>query len=105
MSPAGVNHSYHTQAGRWYKDDRVSTWETECLWVLKRAEKPPHIVTTITITFYFSNHRKNDIDGRIKGVLDVLQKGGIVKDDSQITELHVYKTFTSKDQAGILVLF
>lgn len=43
----------------------------------------------VTMTFYFGDHRRRDIDGGIKYVLDILTKGIVYNDDSQIIDLHV----------------
>ena len=103
MSPAGINHTYHTNQGKFYKDQRVKDWEEECLWILKKAIKPLHI-TKVSIYFIFNNLRKNDIDGRIKSVLDLLQKAGFYNDDSLVDELRVYKRYDSKKASIVIEL-
>jgi Holliday junction resolvase RusA-like endonuclease len=95
LPPLSTNHSYHTSNGRWYKDEQMTVWEDECLYKLKRVKKPfsPQSSYTVEIDFYFGNKRKNDIDGRIKGVLDMLGKAGFYPDDSLITRMIVSKQF------------
>lgn len=99
MSPAGTNHSYHTSGGRWYKDGKVVTWEKENLIELKKITYRPDKVADfcVNIGFYFDNKRKNDIDGRIKAVLDILGKAGFYPDDSLITDLVVSKRYDKEN--------
>jgi len=40
-----------------------------------------------TITFCFANKRKQDIDNRIKPLLDALQEANLFADDSQLDQL------------------
>lgn len=42
-----------------------------------------------TVTFYFRGTNMGDIDNLCKPVLDVI-KGSLIRDDSQIKELHAY---------------
>ena len=44
----------------------------------------------INVLFYFKDNRKRDIDSHLKALLDSMS-GIVYKDDSQITELHVFK--------------
>lgn len=48
------------------------------------------------IVFYFDNKRKNDIDNRLKALLDCMT-GILYEDDSQIKELHVYKKYDKEN--------
>lgn len=95
MSPAGTNHSYHTNGKRWYKDERITSWEKENLWLLKKVKYRPAKTEDfcVNIGFYFDNKRKNDIDGRIKAVLDILGKAGFYPDDSLVIDLIVSKRY------------
>lgn len=50
----------------------------------------------INVVFYFGNNRKNDIDTRLKALLDCCT-GVLYEDDSQITELHVFKEYDKEN--------
>jgi len=50
---------------------------------------------TLNILFYFKNGRM-DIDNALKGLLDCMT-GLVYVDDSQITELHVFKMVDKKN--------
>jgi len=45
---------------------------------------------TVNVMFHFKDKRKKDIDSHLKVILDSMS-GIVYKDDSQITEMHVYK--------------
>lgn len=97
MCPSSTNHTYHTSGGKWYKSASMVEWERDCLWLLKgkvkKVKLSPVNTLCVNICFFFGNKRKNDIDGRIKPVLDLLQKLGAYEDDSLITDLIVAKRF------------
>ena len=44
----------------------------------------------LNVLFYFKDKRKRDIDSHLKALLDSMS-GIVYLDDSQVTELHVYK--------------
>jgi crossover junction endodeoxyribonuclease RusA len=96
MCPTGTNHAYHTNGGRWYKDKKVKNWEEECLLELKGKTVLVNKAWP-EIWFYFGNKRKNDIDGRLKAVLDLMQKAGLVKDDSEIMDATLHKRFDKEN--------
>lgn len=99
LPPTGTNHAYHTNNGRWYKDSKISVWEDAQLYKLKHT-KPVQIRPEglcVNIGFYDADKRRRDIDGRIKFVLDLLQKAGFYKDDSLITDLFVSKRYSKED--------
>lgn len=98
MIPTGINHTYHTNHGKWYKDKKVKDWEEECLWILKK-DRSKVIVDffIVSMWFYFNNKRKNDIDGRIKACLDLLERAKFIENDSQVTDLIIRKRFDKEN--------
>lgn len=44
---------------------------------------------SVTITLHFRDRRRNDLDGRLKGLLDSLCQAGLFTDDEQVDELIV----------------
>ncbi len=94
LPPSGTNNAYHTgRAGNWYKDDNVKAWEKLCLWKLKGKVKKVKYThwLCVDICFVFGDRRRRDIDSKIKFCLDLFQKAGAYKDDSEITDLNVHK--------------
>jgi Holliday junction resolvase RusA-like endonuclease len=57
---------------------------------------PTEEQVSLEIKFYFGNKRKNDIDNRLKALLDCMT-GYLYGDDSQIKELHVYKEYDKEN--------
>ncbi len=94
MIPVSINAMYpSSRTGRRYKSEAAKIWEQDCLFQLLTVKRPKNKITTLYIEFVFNNMRRNDIDNKIKPTLDMLQKAGFLQDDSQIMELHVYKSF------------
>lgn len=54
-------------------------------------------ILKIDLTYYFGNKRRNDIDGKIKSVLDLLEKAGAYENDSFITDLIVHKRYSKEN--------
>ena len=46
---------------------------------------------SISVTLHFKDKRKQDLDNRIKPLLDALVQAGLMDDDSQFKEIHVYE--------------
>lgn len=108
LPPTGTNHAYHTNNGRWYKDDKISVWEKAQLYKLKGVRKPPQAFPdelTVSIGFFDKDKRRRDIDGRIKFVLDLLQKAGFYKDDCLITNLIVSKRYDRENSRLEICVF
>lgn len=77
------------------KDQRVSEWETECLQIIKFQYKlkPTGKVLQVSLWYFFSNYRKNDIDNRLKCTLDLLEKAGIYTDDANLNDIDIHKRY------------
>lgn len=102
LPPTGINHAYHTNNGRWFKDHKLHDWEEESLYKLRGKIKPTEGQVQIDLTFYDKDKRRRDIDGRIKPVLDLFQKAGLYLDDNLIIDLIVHKRY-DKDNPRIEV--
>lgn len=57
-------------------------WEKETLPQLPVIEQPLETTTNITISFYPNTKRKFDLTNYAESVMDLLVKGGIIKDDN-----------------------
>ena len=47
----------------------------------------------LTLMFTATSKRRWDIDNRVKSIQDCLARAGIIKDDTQIDELHVARVY------------
>lgn len=65
--------------------------------ILAQRNFEPHSTpVALNIIFYFGNNRKNDIDNRLKALLDCLT-GVIYEDDSLVTEMHIFKEYDKEN--------
>lgn len=80
----GIPRTYMTQKGREFKE-RLSN-------IVPKDFIPIEKDCRVDIKLTFPTKRKSDIDNRLKVILDGLNNKAYI-DDSQITELHVYKTY------------
>ncbi len=102
IPPTTTNHTYFRSANkRMFKNPDITAWEEENLWKLKkriRKVKPSYLgLLTVDLTFFYDNRRANDIDGRNKAVLDLLEKAGAYENDSLITDLMVHKRYDKEN--------
>ena len=86
--PPTTNALYRVVNGHPILSRESRDWKTQAEWILKTA----HLTCTdkpvaVTVRFFLKYDR--DVDN-LKLLLDVL-KGYAYQDDSQVTELHIYK--------------
>ena len=111
--PPTVNHLYRSGGGHRYKTPEGVAYQTATMATMKDKWTQPakhcsgpylgdvalHIVMTAR------TRRKWDLDNRVKAVQDCLQMAGIIKDDSQITELVVRREMLPRlDRTRIMVM-
>lgn len=90
--PETTNHSYLSGRHGWYKSTKAAAWEQKAAWIVKTTYKEEIIdEEDVIVRIYFYIKYRRDIDGGIKPVLDLLQRQGIYKNDSQVTSLYVKK--------------
>lgn len=97
--PVPVNQKYGVQRGRMvlqkkYRDSKAALAKE--MWVLNSPNKPATEEVSVNVIFYFGNKKKNDIDNCLKILLDAAE-GILFENDSQITELHVFKEYDKKN--------
>lgn len=96
--PPTINHLYRTGGRHRYKTPEGAAYQeaTAAEMRAQREEMParhcrgPYLgPVALHIVMTARSRRRWDLDNRVKAVQDCLQMAGIIKDDSQITELIV----------------
>ena len=86
--PPSVNQMYRTgRSGTRYKRPEVSDWQSETSMLMREAwSKDRAYVEPVEVHVQFTvgNNRRWDVDNRLKALLDCLELGGVIEDDSQI---------------------
>lgn len=72
-------------------------WEIASQWRNEPLTGP----VSLAITYYFGDQRKRDIDSYLKVLLDCMNER-VYLDDSQVTELHVYKCIDIKEPRTLI---
>lgn len=102
MPPFSTNNSYRRSKNlKLFKRKEIHEWEEFNLWKIKNQVKKTRSselgLLTVDLTFFYDNRRANDIDGRNKAVLDLLEKAGAYENDSFITDLFVHKRYDNEN--------
>lgn len=107
--PPTVNHSYSSHGKFRYKTFDCKKYQKITAQTLRLAwnnREPYSKPVQLFITFFTNDHKRWDIDNRVKALQDCLNLAGIIKDDSQINLLHVERSFgTAKSTHLILKEF
>ena len=86
--PPSVNQMYRTgRSGSRYKRAEVSDWQEETAGAVREAWGREEAYTgpvEVHVKFTVRNNRRWDVDNRLKALLDCLELGGVIHDDSQI---------------------
>lgn len=101
--PPSVNHYWrHSRAGV-YLSETGRKYRAE---VLKVCKSPivlfPNQRLAVTVTLYPKTRGKFDLDNKMKGLLDALEKAGVYADDAQIDRLIICRGGV-RDKAGCVV--
>lgn len=91
--PPSINSMYsQSRSGHRFKTSQAKKWDAGALWALKKVKERYDCPVEVAIYFYFEDKRP-DIDSKIKCLLDVFQKAGILKNDRLVYSLLVTKDF------------
>lgn len=98
--PPTVNQMYRTgrYSARYKRTDtlKYQKYVTELL-RSRWGKVPPYVLPIeLRIILTACDHRKWDIDNRVKALQDCLSKAGIIADDSQVEILHVERNYGKK---------
>lgn len=112
--PPTVNHFYRsTRGGRRYKTRAGVEFQEVTVLKIKeamakagRAVNYPYLgAVGLSIQMTAKDNRRWDLDNRLKAVQDCLQIAGVIKDDSQITELFVVRHPAPKIDSTRIAVF
>ena len=97
--PVPINQKYSVNKGKMilskkYQEAKKALQKE--MWVINSPNKPAEGDVAVNIIFYFGNQRSNDIDNCLKILLDAAE-GILFINDSQVTELHVFKEYDKKN--------
>ena len=105
--PPTVNQMYRTgRNGMRYKRLYVSNWQEETAVKIREAwDKEAYTGKVgVYIVLGFKGNRRWDIDNRLKALLDCLELGGVIRDDSQIWGIDVRKERGEKDKVELQMM-
>ena len=105
--PPTVNNLYGRLRRTVYKKPAVRKWQNETVEYLSREWKKKAALTKeleLRIEFTSKDHRKWDIDNRIKPLQDCLERSGIIKNDRQIERLQVRRRYGDQERTHIILM-
>ncbi|MBR2207268.1 MAG: RusA family crossover junction endodeoxyribonuclease [Synergistaceae bacterium] len=94
--PPTVNHMYLSVRGRRFRTDECVAYQDYVVKEISRYrahEWPYSGRCSLILIFTASNKKRWDIDNRVKSIQDCLARAGVIKDDTQIDELHVQRVY------------
>lgn len=91
--PPTVNHYWaRARNGAVYLTAKAKKFKTDVAWCVA-GQKPKRYTDgerlAMRVTLNFATKAKNDIDNRLKGLLDALTNAGVYGDDSQIDKIYI----------------
>ena len=104
--PPTVNMMYRGLHGHRYKTKATLNFQAGVVLNLRLAWKnrPPYEGrVALFITFTTADHRRWDVDNRVKALQDCFSKAGVIKDDSQIDELHVERLYGDFNSTQVIL--
>ena len=105
--PPTVNHLYRSHGHVRFKSAEYKHYQDivsnniRSVW----SNKPSYILPVeFRIIFQTNDHKRWDIDNRVKALQDCLSLAGVILDDSQIHILHVERLFSDAKRTHISLL-
>lgn len=98
--PPTVNHMYRIHGRYKFKTSKTREYQDRITEQIRSEwhEKPTYRGrATLAITFYTNNHKRWDIDNRVKALQDCISMAGIIADDTQIDLLLVSRKYIQGD--------
>lgn len=96
--PVPVNQKYGVINGRMLLQKKYRDTKEAIAWEIRSGWKGEPLTedVAVNVIIYFGNNRANDIDNYLKIILDAAE-GILFENDSQITELHVFKEYDKEN--------
>lgn len=103
--PPSVNRMWRTFQGRMIisKEGRAFRKAAALAVAASGAEGVGGSECRVTIAAFFPDKRRRDVDNLLKGCLDSLVASGLMLDDSQITDLRIYRAGYDKARPRVEV--
>ncbi|SHK20072.1 RusA family crossover junction endodeoxyribonuclease [Thermocrinis minervae] len=100
------NRYLRKKGGKVFKPPRVKNWEVRAIWEIKQQYTGEKINKPVSmqVTFILPNRRKRDIDNMLKSLWDVLEKAGVIENDSQIYKITTIKKFIKGQQGTHIII-
>ena len=94
--PVSVNQMYKRGRGNsFYKSQKAKDWTLEAMYQIMKQKRGQARLKegnySLDVRVYIADKRRHDLDNMLKQICDVLVEKQIIKDDSLITEIHIYK--------------
>ena len=105
--PPTVNHLYRSHGHVRFKSAEGKHYQDTVSNNIRSAwgNNPPYISPVeFRITFFSDDHKRWDIDNRVKALQDCLSIAGVIHDDSQIHILHVERIHSDSKFTHISLL-
>ena len=92
-----------SKTGTRYKRFEVSDWQEDTALKMREAWNKEAYTWNVKVHIEFTvkGNRRWDIDNRLKALIDCLELGGVIKDDSQIWGIEAYKERGENDAVEI----
>lgn len=105
--PPTINHYYRTgrRIAR-YKTAEGKIYQALTVAAMQQARRCGGTYTgpvALSIVLTTRTRRRWDLDNRVKAVQDCIQIAGIIADDTQIAELHVYRAHGARDATRVVL--
>ena len=103
--PPTANQMYRTgRQGHRYKRPEVEEWQSAVAEQMREAWNQAKAFmgeVEVRIEFRVKGGRRWDIDNRLKALLDCLEVGGVIKDDSQIARIEACRVTGTESETVI----
>ncbi|EEX48661.1 RusA family crossover junction endodeoxyribonuclease [Jonquetella anthropi] len=105
--PPTVNHFYRTsRTGVRYKTAEGKAWQAGVVLLMRTANKNYQAYAGevgLYIDLMSTDKRRWDVDNRIKALQDCLASAGVIKNDTQVIELHARRVHGDDEKTNVMI--